>query len=361
MPEYGPSAFKHRHHAEKSTGRISKQDEAPSIPKEDISKADDLFESEELKSRMELVTREIKRVLVEEQGEPEILYETARHLLLAGGKRLRSLIVILSCEAVGGDIEKVLPFAVAAELIQTASLIHDDVIDEDSLRRGVQTAHEKFGQKMAVIAGDLLVAQAIKLIGKYATPEILMYVGIGGIKMCEGEAADLLICADKPETFNKQNYLRVIEQKTVAFIKTAARLGAIVGNGTKTQQEALVRFAELIGYGFQIRDDTLDLVASQNEAGKTVLSDLRWKRCNYPLVHALEVSSESDRQRCLQSLSKGDLGEVLEIIQKTGAIEHANVVASGYIENAKKSLKGLDFENEDLLIRVADFVLHRHH
>ncbi|MDF1538952.1 MAG: polyprenyl synthetase family protein [Candidatus Thorarchaeota archaeon] len=321
----------------------------------------DLTQSEIIQNRLKIIDDEIDKRLSVDSGEPKILYETAAHLLKAGGKRLRSLLVVLSCEAVGGETKKAIPFAVATEFTQTASLIHDDVIDEDSLRRGVQSAHEKFGQKMAILAGDLLVAQAIRMIGSFATSEILVDVAEGGIRMCEGEAADMLMRADNPKAMTKKSYLEMIEKKTVAFIRAAMNMGASIGGGTPEQCETLGAFGENIGYAFQIRDDVLNIISSEKIAGKSVHTDLLSQRCSYPLVHALDSCSKEERDGCLRDLSNGDTTSALNLIHVTDAIPHAIELAHEYVAKAKMALKGYDFANESLLKMVADFILQRLH
>ena len=269
----------------------------------EISFLIELSKSKIIRNRLQLINEEIEKFLGSGQGEPKILYETAAYLLRAGGKRLRSLLVVLSCEAVGGDANKALPFAIATEFAQTASLIHDDVIDEDPMRRGVQSTHERFGQKMAILAGDLLIAQAVRMIGKHATPEILLEVADGGIRMCEGEAADILMQANNPEVMTKDSYLNMIEKKTVSFIRTATNMGASVGGGDQSQCEALKEYGENLGYAFQIRDDILNIISSKEITGKSVHSDLLSQRCSYALVHALDACSENERDKCLRLLS----------------------------------------------------------
>ncbi len=328
---------------------------------EKMTSIEDLLSDDTLQSRMTLIDQEMKRFLDKYRGEPSVLYDAAHHLLLAGGKRLRSLITLLSCEAVGGDVQKVLPFALAMELLQTASLVHDDIIDEDLIRRGVETTHKKFGAKIAVLAGDLLIAQAVEIIGEQATPELLVHLGRGGIRMTEGEALDFLMCEDSPASFNRQRYLKVIEHKTATFMREAARVGALVGGASEEQKLALTKFGEMLGFGFQIRDDILDVIASLQVAGKTVQSDLKGRRCNYPLVHALEVSSESEREIGIASLKDGDLAPVLKLIDETKAVHHATELAKTYVERAKSALEAVDLTNDTLLNRVADFVLERIH
>lgn len=317
------------------------------------------LQSQDLQKRMILINQEIQRYLQEEKGEPLILYAAAHHLIIAGGKRLRSLLTLLCCEAVNGDVEKVLPITVATELLQTASLIHDDIIDDDEMRRGVQTVHQKFGKDIAVLAGDLLIAQAFRIIGLHGTQELIVHMGTGGIQMCEGEAADLSMSADKTTSFNKQEYIDMIKRKTVAFMKYAARTGAIMGGATEDQQHALIRYAEMLGFAFQLRDDILDVKATQLTAQKSIHSDLRLQRGNYPVIHALEVCSKQDRHRCLQAFAGGNLKVVIKVLDETEAIQHTYETAQRYIEEAKRALKGHGFRSQKMLEQLANFVLGR--
>lgn len=320
-----------------------------------------LLGNEGLQHRMNIINEEMKKFLDTERGAPSALYDAAHHLLLAGGKRLRSLITLLCCEAVGGNIEDILPYAVATELLQTASLIHDDIIDEDNVRRGVKTTHQKFGVTMAVLAGDLLVAQAIRLIGNTATPDLLVFLGGSGVRMCEGQAEDFLMAIDQPDSYNRQRYLSVIAHKTATFIKEAARIGAIVGKGSIQQRDALSRYGEMLGFAFQIRDDILDVIATQQMMGKSAHSDLRGRRCNFPLIHALETCSEDDRERCIKAIENDNLDVVLELIEETQAVHHAIELTKTYVERAKAALEGHAFQTENMLSEIADFVLERIH
>ncbi|MHA2024510.1 MAG: polyprenyl synthetase family protein [Candidatus Thorarchaeota archaeon] len=320
----------------------------------------DILANKELGYRIDLINRAIRQQLLEDDGEPPILYETTRHLILAGGKRLRSLLLILCSEAVGGSVEETLPYAVATEFIQTASLIHDDIIDEDALRRGVETTHEKYGRKMAIIAGDLLVAKAIKMIGEKSTPDLLTYVATGAISMCEGEAADLLMSTNgRREVYTKENYLNIVRMKTVAFMTSAAKVGATIGNATQEQIDALIVYAENLGYAFQIRDDILDVLASQNGTGKSVLSDLKGSRCNFLLAHALEDTTAEKRDRCIKLLDNGELYYALKLIDETHAAQYATLTTQQYINDAKDAIRDQGFENEENLLLLANFVVKR--
>jgi geranylgeranyl diphosphate synthase type I len=318
-----------------------------------------LLENEKIRTRINLINEEIKRCLLDEDGEPALLYETTRHLILAGGKRLRSLLLILCCEAVGGTVVDALPFAVATEFVQTASLIHDDVVDEDTMRRGVETTHKKYGGKMAIIAGDLLVALAIKLIGERSTPKLLTYVAAGGIKMCEGEAADLLMSQNKIQSYTTESALDIIRMKTVSFMTSAAKVGAMLGKADDTQLEALIRYAEMLGFSFQIRDDILDIIATQNGTGKSVQSDLRGNRSNFVLAHALESCSKSQREELIKKLDEGDVEYALSRIDEFKSVKYSTKIAENFMLEAKESIRGFDFTSEELLLLLADFAMQR--
>ncbi|MFW9925255.1 MAG: polyprenyl synthetase family protein [Candidatus Thorarchaeota archaeon] len=327
---------------------------------EESQSVSDILDSKELSYRIKLINEAIRKQLLDDDGEPPVLYETTRHLILAGGKRIRSLLLILCSEAVGGEFEETLPYAVATEFIQTASLIHDDIIDEDALRRGVKTTHEKYGRKMAIIAGDLLVAKAIKMIGEKSTPDLLTYVATGAISMCEGEAADLLMSTNgRREVYTKKHYLDIVRMKTVAFMTSAAKVGATIGNASPAQLEALISYAENLGFAFQIRDDILDVIASQNGTGKSVLSDLKGSRCNFLLAHALEESPPEKRDRCLKLLDNGELYYALQLIDETSAVKYATLTTQQFIDCAKDVIRNQGFQNEENLLLLADFVMQR--
>jgi geranylgeranyl diphosphate synthase type I len=312
-----------------------------------------------LQERILFINRKMEEFINENQGEPKILYDAANHLLQAGGKRIRSLLSLLACEAVGGQREDIAQIALAEELLQTASLIHDDIIDSDELRRGVEAVHKKYGEQVAIIAGDLLIAQAIRLIGEYGTLQLITQIGRSGVKMCEGEIADILFITDEAEPFSTEEYLMMVESKTVAFMKEAVRTGAIFGNASDEQLDALVEYAEMLGFAFQIRDDILDVIASTKDIGKPDLSDLQKRRRNFLLIYAIEVSSENRRKQCLEELSAGNIKDALDLIEETNAVEHADDLARAYALKAKEALKEQDFAEKDLLKLIAEYVITR--
>ena len=312
-----------------------------------------------LQERIDLVNKTMDEFIETNQGDPEILFEAANHLLIAGGKRFRSLLSILVCEAVGGNPEDSAPIALAEELFQTASLIHDDIIDKDDLRRGVETVHRKYGEQIAIVAGDLLIAQAIRLLGEYGTPELIAHIGRGGVKMCRGEVADYLYVADEADPLSTTEYLMMINLKTVSFMREAVRSGASFGHASDSQMHSLIDYAEMLGFAYQIRDDILDVTSSTRGTGKSVLSDLKKRGINYLLIHALESVSEHRRNQCLQELAQGNIKDALDLIVETNAVQHAEDLAYAYVSKAKDALKGHNLVQRDLLELLADYAIIR--
>lgn len=321
----------------------------------------DLAEIDEIQKRLTFIDNEVRRVFDESRGEPKAIYDTAAHLLNAGGKRVRSLLMLLACEAVGGKASDMLPYAVATEFMQTASLIHDDFIDDDDMRRGVESTHRKFGNRMAILAGDLLIGMAVKLVGEQATPDLLTMVATSGIRMVEGEAADLLTLANPKYVVTKKEYFDIVGRKTAAFMQSVARVGAILGDATPEQEGNLGEYGEMLGLAFQIRDDILDVTSNRKRIGKSVLSDLKGNKPNYVLVHTLEECPDEVTDSCLEALESGELRRALKVIKKVGAVEYSQSVARDYAERAIKAILGKGFGNEDHLVALASFAVERDH
>ncbi|MFX1577793.1 MAG: polyprenyl synthetase family protein [Promethearchaeota archaeon] len=317
------------------------------------------LDSEHIHSRIMLINSAVIDYLQKHKGEPKALYNAAHHLIIAGGKRLRSLVTLLSCEAVGGSIEKVLPITVAAELLQTASLIHDDIIDQDFLRRGVPTVHKKYGQDIALLAGDFLIAQAFKIIGTYGSPELVANIGAGGVRMCEGEVLDLFITPEQESGYTTEEYMKMIERKTAVFLEEAARTGAIVGEATQEEREALAQFGSCIGFSFQLRDDVLDIQGTKQQLQKSMFSDFRMKRGNYPLLYTLENCPASERKTCFDAMNEQQWETLLLLIDQSKACERTMQMAQNYANHAKAILQEHNFLNRTILEQLADFTVHR--
>ena len=231
-----------------------------------------------LKKYSESIDKEIGRSLG--TIDPSELCEASDHLIKAGGKKLRPSLVVLSCEAVGGKSEDALKTAAAIEFIHTFSLIHDDIMDKDEMRRGKPSVHVLWGEPMAILAGDTIFSKAFEAIAETNMENVppqkiidaLKTVVDSCIKLCEGQALD--IGFEGNLDVMEDEYLNMIYKKTGALIAAATKAGAIMGGGTEEQIEALSEYGRLIGLAFQIQDDYLDVVSDAEKIGKPVGSDM---------------------------------------------------------------------------------------
>ncbi|MBM4240088.1 MAG: polyprenyl synthetase family protein [Euryarchaeota archaeon] len=301
--------------------------------------------------------------------DPMKLYDASGHLIKAGGKKIRPTLVVLSCEAVGGKAEDALKAAASIELIHTFSLIHDDIMDKDEMRRGEPSVHVIWGEPMAILAGDTLFSKAFESLLKTETKDLLaeriIYalktVVDSCIKICEGQAYD--ICFEEKFDVKKDEYFNMIYKKTAALIAAATKSGAILGSGSEKQIEALTEYGKLIGMAFQIQDDCLDIVSDEEKIGKPKGSDIVEGKMTLMVVHALENASSADKKRLISILKENNQGrveEVIEIFNKYGSIDYARNIALKNVKTAKKMLDVLnDSDAKDALILIADFVLER--
>jgi len=256
---------------------------------------------EKLREKQQLVEKELHRILdIDEK--PEIIYEAMRYSVFAGGKRLRPVLCLSSCELLGGDIKKALPVACAIELIHTYSLIHDDLpaMDNDDLRRGKPTNHKVYGEAIAILAGDgllnlgyeVLVRHALEHPEDYerilkATNEIATASGCKGI--IGGQAVDIL-SQNTELTYEELKFMH--EHKTGALIEASVCAGAYIAGATEEEIHALREYARLIGFAFQIKDDILDVIGEEEKLGKKVGSDKEKGKFTFVNIFGLEKSQE---------------------------------------------------------------------
>ena len=232
-------------------------------------------------------------------GEPPVIYEAMRYSLLAGGKRLRPILCLASCELVGGTIEMAMPTACALEMIHTMSLIHDDLpaMDNDDYRRGQLTNHKKFGEEIAILAGDGLLAYAFEYIAAYtreADPNAVLKViaklghTVGATGLVGGQVVDLA-SENNPE-INLETLQYIHTHKTGALLEACVVSGALLGGAKPEALAGLSRYAYNIGLAFQIIDDILDITATPEELGKTAGKDVEADKATYPRLLGLEAS-----------------------------------------------------------------------
>ncbi len=257
-----------------------------------------------LAERRRLVDEALERYLPAEDAEPATLHRAMRYSVLAGGKRLRPILVVAGAEAVGAAARQVLPTACALELIHTYSLIHDDLpaMDDDDYRRGRLTSHKVFGEAMAILAGDALLTLAFELIARNAAVtadgrlacEVIADVAraAGSQGMVGGQVADLE-SEGKAISAAALDYIHL--HKTAALIRASLRAGAMLGGAPPAALAAITAAGERLGLAFQIVDDILDVEGTLAELGKTAGSDQRKRKATYPALHGLEASRRRAR------------------------------------------------------------------
>ena len=273
-----------------------------------------------LNERIQLIESALDRYLPGAATLPKVLHEAMRYSVFAGGKRIRPILMLAACEAVGGEIKNVLPAACAIEMIHSYSLIHDDLpaMDDDDLRRGNPTNHKVYGEATAILAGDGLLTEAFILLSnpairgsataeEYCEVIHLLAKGAGSRGMVGGQVVDME-AEEKPVDLPTLEYIHT--RKTGALILAAIEVGALLGGATTEQRRALCCFGEAAGLAFQVVDDILDIVADEAQLGKDIGSDQQRGKATYPALLGLSGARERADdlyQRAISSL--GIFGE----------------------------------------------------
>ena len=302
---------------------------------------------------------------------PNNLQEASIYLTKAGGKMLRPALCLITAEAVGGQKENALKAGSAIELIHTFSLIHDDIMDDDDMRRGMPSVHKVWGEDVAILAGDTLFSKAFEIIigsnQELTSPaqinNALATVADACVKICEGQALDMGFedCFDVTE----DEYMEMIFKKTGALIAAATKVGAIMGGASDEVVDAMYEYGRLIGLAFQIQDDYLDLASDEETLGKPIGSDIGKGKMTIIAINGLS-SAGDDSEKLLEILkdennSQADIDLAIEILTKCGAIEYARNLAQDSVNQAKEVLEILpDSSSKQVLSDIADFVLERH-
>jgi octaprenyl-diphosphate synthase len=320
-----------------------------------------------LESLQRLVGEDLKAVnqliLQNMQSPVALIPELAGHIIAAGGKRLRPMLTLASARLCGyaGDRHKAL--AAVVEFIHTATLLHDDVVDTSELRRGLATANAVWGNKASVLVGDFLFSRAFQLMVADGSLKVLEILCNASAVIAEGEVLQLVTSNDTATS--EQAYLDVIRGKTAALFAAACRVGAVVADRPKVEEEALESYGLNLGIAFQLIDDMLDYSAKQADLGKTVGDDFREGKITLPVVLAFRRGDGPEREfwrRVLetQSQDEGDLARAIELMERHGALKDTVARASHYGAIARDAL-GIfaDGPEKRTLVEVVDFCIER--
>ena len=297
---------------------------------------------------------------------PENLAEASVYLTRAGGKMLRPALTLIVCEAVGGNRGNALKTAAAIELIHTFSLIHDDIMDQDDMRRGMPSVHKVWGDDVAILAGDTLFSKSFEIIiGTEGTSseqnnKALATVADACVKICEGQASDMGF-EDRFDV-TEDEYMEMIFKKTGALIAAATKAGAIMGGASDEVIDAMYEYGRLIGLAFQIQDDYLDIAADEETLGKPIGSDIGKGKMTIIAIKGLASVEDGRLLEILKASenSQSEIDEAIEILTNCGAIEYARNLAHESVDQAKEVLEILpDSSFKQVLANIADFVLER--
>ncbi|MDN5357950.1 MAG: geranylgeranyl diphosphate synthase, type [Candidatus Methanomethylophilaceae archaeon] len=303
-----------------------------------------------------------------ENEEPADLIEASRQYPYAGGKRMRPAMAIACCGAVGGDVSKAVPLAVAVEYIHNFTLVHDDLMDGDEKRRGMTTIHVKYGMPTAVLAGDALFAKAFQIIADLDVPDdamrgILKYVTKSVWDLARGQQMDI---NNEGRIVTEEVYIETIRLKTSVLFAAAAAGGAIAGGADDKTVKAINEYAIDLGLGFQMYDDYLGVAGESSKTGKSVGNDIRKGKCTVMITHAMDHIEDAEEFREFKGIlgkidaSEREIDRALEILEKAGSIKYALDLAQKKVDMAIEKIQFLPpSEEKEFMIELARFAIDR--
>jgi octaprenyl-diphosphate synthase len=294
-------------------------------------------------------------------SEVVLIRQISEYIINSGGKRLRPALVLLSAGAFGysGGYHHVL--AAVVEFIHTATLLHDDVVDESNLRRGNATANALFGNAASVLVGDFLYSRAFQMMVGAGSMRVMEVLADATNVIAEGEVLQLLNCNDAD--IDEARYLQVIHYKTAKLFEAATRLGAILGNASRADEEAMADYGMRMGTAFQLIDDVLDYSGDHAETGKNVGDDLAEGKPTLPLIYAMKNGTPQQAEVIRRAIEHGGLNEldaVMAAIRDTGALDYAINQAKAEARVACEAISHLpDSKYKESLLQLADFSVTR--
>jgi len=293
----------------------------------------------------------------------KLIPDVSRHLIDSGGKRFRPLLLLICGALCGYKGKNRFPMATVMEFIHTATLLHDDVVDQAVMRRGKISANNIWGNAASVLVGDFLYSKSFTLMTEIGNLAIMKMMSDVTNIMSEGEVFQLMKCGDVNLT--EEEYLTIIHKKTAVLISAACASGAILAGASEDKVTTLAHFGHNLGMAFQMTDDTLDYMAKEKDFGKAIGKDLEEGKMTLPLIYALRKAKPAERKIIKEKvarrkLSQKSLKEILIFIQKHGGIDYAMQCAGKYISDAKLMLSVFpESIQKNQLFAVADYIIYR--
>lgn len=294
-------------------------------------------------------------------SEVALIRKISDYIILSGGKRLRPALVLLSAGAFGYKGSAHRELAALVEFIHTATLLHDDVVDESQMRRGKETANALFGNAASVLVGDFLYSRAFQMMVGVGSMRVMEVLSEATNVIAEGEVLQLMNVHNA--SIDEENYLRVVRYKTAKLFEAATRLGAIISNASKIDEDAMASYGIHLGTAFQLIDDVLDYSGDQDEMGKNIGDDLAEGKPTLPLIYAMRMGSKKHADVVRHAIEQGgldDMAGVAEAIKATGALDYARGQAKYEADMASAAIAHLPNSiYKDCLLQLADFAVAR--
>lgn len=287
----------------------------------------------------------------------------SQYIISAGGKRLRPALLLLCCGALGFKGEQRFNMAAVVEFIHTATLLHDDVVDDSALRRGSPTANAKFGNPASVLVGDFLYSRAFQMMVDSQSMRIMAVLADATNIIAEGEVMQLMNMHNAG--LDEAGYLQVIRSKTAKLFEASARVGAILSGTSESMEEACAEYGQALGTAFQVIDDVLDYTGDAAVMGKNLGDDLREGKATLPLIAAMQRGTDTERTTVQQAIETGDvsmLDAVIAIVKQTGSLDIARAAAQQEAKRAISAAQRLpDGPHRACLVQLASQLLDRNH
>lgn len=302
-------------------------------------------------------------ILNELSSDVVLINQIGHYIVGSGGKRLRPMLLLLAAKSLGYTGSNHLILAAVIEFIHTATLLHDDVVDESELRRGKESANAVWGNSVSVLVGDYLYSSAFEMMVRTNNMRVMDILSKTTTAIAEGEVLQLLNC-NNPAT-SEQKYLDVISRKTAILFSAATKLGAVISNTTPEIEESLAAYGQHLGIAFQLIDDALDYKSTQEELGKNLGDDLAEGKPTLPLIHAIAAGSEQQAEIVRNAIKEGNrdaFNQVYNIVKDTDAIAYTEQRADEEVGKAIAALTPLpDSDFKEAMIQLANFSVQRNY